>query len=307
MLSVHQISGLLGVAGFFVAQYLGLDVPAETLGFVFFGFGGSDSRTESNTSNTQNIRNLNLSDLEGTTIADSEDIEITTNIEQIDAGLIDAARDISRDAFDISRSVADDANALAAQAIKANESALNDVLGFSGDALRETARGIGDANLASLDFGRDVFDSSLDALRAGQSEAFSFGGDVVGEFSALNRQSVETIADVAREASRNVSDIALASQDNAFGFASEANRTIADFASGSQASAFDFVGDLFSGALNAVTETSRKATDTLSSAIGQAAAATRSDATDVLNNIVKYGAIALGVAAVAYAISRSAK
>lgn len=215
---------------------------------------GSRSRTQQQSSQEQT--NLNLSDFEGVGIAGSEDVEITTRIEQFDPGLAD----IAESAFDTSRSIADDANNLAGQAIRANQ----------------------DVTVAGLDYGEDVLEDAL-----------LFGGDAVGSVEAIASESVRRSA----EGSENVIDAVGQFLRESFGFGENAIDVVSEQAAINRG--------VFSEALDAVTRTTDKATATLSSAIGQAADATRTDSANVLNNLIKYGAIAVGIVAVGFVISRA--
>ena len=245
---------------------------------------GSRSQTRQQTDSRQSVEtsNLNLSDFEGTGIAGSEDVEISTRIEQVDGGLIDAARNLSRDSFDTSASIASDANALAGQAIRANqdsvvsgldfgEDVLEDVLLFGGDALDNATLASGRATEAISETARRAVDASGEFLR----EGFGFGGDAL---DAVDR-SGERSAAVAEQA---IDDIR--------GFGSDA---------------FGFVGDIFTRAVDAVTGTAQDTNVTLAGAIGSAADATRSDSANVLNNVAKFGALAVGAIAVAFIISKA--
>ena len=142
---------------------------------------------------------------------------------------------------------------------------------FGGDALDNATLASGRATEAISETARRAVDASGEFLR----EGFGFGGDAL---DAVDR-SGERSAAVAEQA---IDDIR--------GFGSDA---------------FGFVGDIFTRAVDAVTGTAQDTNVTLAGAIGSAADATRSDSANVLNNVAKFGALAVGAIAVAFIISKA--
>lgn len=182
----------------------------------------SSSRTEltENTVNNVLTETYGQQGVEGVAGIAGGDLEI--RIDQIDSGVVAAARGISDNA-----------------------------LSFAGDTVAATLRAQGDTSADAFNFGGDALRKVGDVV----SDAFNFGGKSLTAVSGLAGDSIEA-------------------QNRVVEYSLQANRdTLRD--------ALDFG----SSAVN-------KTISTLSSAIGQAADATRSDASNVLNNAIKYGAIA---------------
>ena len=238
---------------------------------------GGKSKTQQSSTVNQDTNSLFLQDFEGVGIANSDNVQLTTLNQNVDPGAraiigdgLNSVSAIASNAFDTSQSIASDANNLAGQAIALQQGSLD----------------------SSLDFASDTLDDS-----------FIFGGDV---FESATRAVERSGDNVATLATRVVDSSGNFLRDG-FGFGVNALDAI-DNAGQRQSNvvddAFNFVGGLFNNAINAVTDTNQRATATLSGAIGSAADATRSDSADVLNNIVKFGAIGVGVVAVGFFLTR---
>lgn len=88
--------------------------------------------------------------------------------------------------------------------------------------------------------------------------------------------------------------------DEALNFSGEAIDNLLNRAASNEQNSFNFASDVLSGEQDL--EKSSQAT--LANAITQAANATRSDAANTVDNIVKYGAIVIGIVALAYMLKR---
>lgn len=143
---------------------------------------------------------------------------------------------------------------------------------------------------------------NLGPVTVGVGDAFQAGGDVNiqqsdygaigGAFSlgesalASNARSIDSALDFADSiGSKSIDEIG------------DANDRSLDFGESALSQAFSFGGD----ALGAVTKSSADTTAKLGNAIDQAAAASRSDSSQSLDKITKYGGIAVAVIAVAIA------
>ena len=155
-----------------------------------------------------------------------------------------------------------------AQAIRASERSLTEGLDFAEDTLAEGFR-----------FGSDVVDESLSFADDSSRRSFGFSRDIAGGAFDLTRRSTR----------------------DAFGFSSDVSGQAFD-ASGRALKANE---NVINRALNFAKDLTRTTTDTLSGAIGAAADATRSDASQVLNNITKFGAVAIAVVGLAFIVVRA--
>lgn len=162
--------------------------------------------------------------------------------------------------------------------LNTSESIASDANNLAGQALRANQ----DTLMSGLDFGEDIFE-----------DVILFGGDAIDNVSLSSQRATEAVSSTANRAVDASGDFLR----SAFGFGGDALDLVDRGGERNNAvvnSAFSFVGDLFNST-----------TDTLSGAIGKAADATRSDGATVLNNVTKFGALAVGAIAVAFIISKA--
>jgi len=144
-----------------------------------------------------------------------------------------------------------------------------------------------DAISTAAELGRDAFqlgeltvEQTLDANAGVLSDALDFGVDSIGAVSDIADRSLLISSDIVAGSNRFAGDAI----DTVANLASDASRSVAEFGADSFSTIANFANDAFSG---------------LNDAIGQVSASQRSDTANVLNNIVKFGAVAVGLIAVA--------
>lgn len=236
------------------------------------------SQTSTNTSNT-----LNLQDIGGTAIANSENVTINA----IDGGLVSAAENILGDGFDFVDSVNNNSLTFAAGATQAaigsSDQARVDSLTFAGGvvgefselanqaiAVADTARGDTlDFAAGTLQLIDDAREDSIDFADRKSSEALQFGAGAIQEIRAANRTALDSVQSSANQAFQFSA--------GAFGRAVDA---IEDNAESTSAGVRDFAERAVSTAVNA----------------------TRSDAAQSFDKLLTFSGYALGALAVVFVL-----
>ena len=147
------------------------------------------------------------------------------------------------------------------------------------------------------------------------SGAIAVAGDIAAAALRANRDAYDFAGGVVSDASSAVGDVAARSITSSQGIAKDsidAQNKILQYATGQLADtsrtaledALAFGKSAISSTQQTLGDTVSKALSTLSGAVGSAADATRSDASQVVNNIAKYGAIAAAVVAIAFVFAK---
>lgn len=167
----------------------------------------NENRSRQTQTSSTSVTNLNLQDTAGVTLAQSSGNTITVT----DQGALRAGVDVALAGFDFGSDALSLADRSVGGALAFGSDALNDAVSFadrSSSRVLEAAESAGersDATFArAFEFGRDLFDSSIETvsgvLREGQAQL----GNTVTNLNAIARQQstteAERVQDIASQA-----------------------------------------------------------------------------------------------------------
>ena len=236
------------------------------------------SRSRSTTSlreeNVQNIetRNLALSDFEGIGIGEAgRDIEIQIN--SVDSGVVAAAENLGTGAINLAGDVT-------AQAIRASERGLDRALDFGEDALDLTDI----TTRRAFNFGEDT-----------TRRAFNFGEDTTRKAFSFSRDTTRRAFDFGEQAFDFGEDAFAIAEDSIRAGERGLDRSL------------DFSEGIFTRSLKAINDATSKAFSASGAATRTAFASTRSEASQSIEQLIKFGGIVAGLFAFGFIISRARK
>ena len=176
-------------------------------------------------------------------------------------------------------------NTIDSASVAAAENLGTGAINLAGDvtalAIRSSERGLD----RSLDFGEEAFDFSSETTR----RAFNFGQDALDFGSDTTRRAF------------GFGEDALAFGESAFDITSESIRA----SERGLDRTLDFGEGVFSGALKAIGDATSKAFSASSAATQTAFASTRSEASQSIEQLIKFGSIVAGLFAFGFIISRA--